>query len=72
MCIGSRARSRERQITERFRGPCKIVDPKCGRAYVTLLASEFGCRCKIFVEVLETWLRKEFSLICITLFSVHL
>lgn len=72
MCINSRARSRERQITERFRGSYKTVGPKCGRAYVTLLASEYGGGCKIFVEVLEPWLRKEFSLICIALLRVHL
>jgi hypothetical protein len=28
MCIGSHARSRERQITEKCRGFCKIVDPE--------------------------------------------
>jgi len=39
---------------------------------VALQASEFGGGCKIFVDVLEPWLRKELSLIRITLFSVHL
>jgi hypothetical protein len=71
MCISLRARSRKRQI-ERIRGYCKIMGPQYGRVYVTILVSEFGGGCKIFVEVLEPWLRKELSLLCITLFGVHI